>query len=300
MDGLSGITWRGGDLYDAVSDADGYVYRLQIQINEENGKIKSCKKISSFHVDDATDLEGCAWDPLRENLWIVDEWDQRIFACNEQGNVTKGIEILPLFTGDNIRYLMGFESLSIRSDGMEMWTANEEALMGDGDGSSKSEGSLVRLVRLLPTSLTNEFYISEQYAYRVDPVAGSPYQNIQRSGISDLCVLDNGSLLVLEREMSRVNLIPRFRCRIYVVDFIGADEVTKFPELRGKQIQPVKKELLYEYAGFSMYEGICLGPKLKDGSRILIMVSDGDDGGLQKVASLRLHDKNAKPEPTYP
>ena len=37
-----------------------------------------------------------------------------------------------------------------------------------------------------------------------------------------------------------------------------------------------------------MYEGICLGPKLTDGSRSVLLISDGDDGAANRILGLRL------------
>ena len=50
----------------------------------------------------------------------------------------------------------------------------------------------------------------------------------------------------------------------------------------------VKKRLLYECTGFSMYEGMCLGPALDDGSRMLVLVSDADKKSFKTVLSLRI------------
>ena len=44
----------------------------------------------------------------------------------------------------------GFESLTISGDGLTLWTANEEALTVDGDRSSYSDGTIVRLVKYVP------------------------------------------------------------------------------------------------------------------------------------------------------
>ena len=93
---------------------------------------------------------------------------------------------------------------------------------------------------------------------------------------------------MLEREFSVV-IVPRFRCRIYETDFTSATEVLARASLKdGASAVAVGKRLLYEATGFSMYEGMCLGPRLADGSRILMLVSDGDKKSLRTVLSLRL------------
>ena len=45
---------------------------------------------------------------------------------------------------------------------------------------------------------------------------------------------------------------------------------------------------MHEITGFAMYEGMTPGPVLGDGSRMVVMVSDGDMKSLCTVMSLRL------------
>jgi hypothetical protein len=100
--------------------------------------------------------------------------------------------------------------------------------------------------------------------------------------------LDDGTVLVLEREFSVV-LVPRLRCRIYETDISSAKNVIGEKNLANlKNSDRVKKKLLYETTGFSMYEGLCVGPRLADGSRMLVLVSDADKKSFRMVLSLRL------------
>ena len=81
---------------------------------------------------------------------------------------------------------------------------------------------------------------------------------------------------MLEREFSKV-LIPRLRCRLYETDFSSATDVQGLASIsNAPSLKKVEKRLLYETTGLSMYEGLCLGPKLSDGARLLVLVSDGD------------------------
>jgi hypothetical protein len=124
-------------------------------------------------------------------------------------------------------------------------------------------------------------------------VAGGPWYNskkkdVSRSGVSELCVLDDGTLLVLEREFSVV-VFPRLRCRIYEVGFSSVRNVASWRDLSAlKGADRVEKRLLYENTGFSMYEGMSLGPVLSDGSSMLVLVSDADKKSFRSVLSLRL------------
>ena len=83
--------------------------------------------------------------------------------------------------------------------------------------------------------------------------------------------------------------IPSFRCRIYQVDFAGATDVSGITSLNGAKYCPVSKTAVFDQnTGFAMYEGLCLGPRLSDGSRSMIMISDGDAGAVARLCSLKL------------
>ena len=174
-----------------------------------------------------------------------------------------------------------------------MWTCTEEALKADGDRATRKAGSDVRLTRFCRSSPKDVWRMAEQRVYRTDTIAGGSWYNkkkedVSRCGISELCVLDDGTVLVLEREFSVV-MIPRLRCRIYETDMSSAADVKGRKDLTGIGASAmVKKKLLYESTGFSMYEGMSLGPMLKDGSRMLVLVSDAQKRSFRSVLSLRL------------
>ena len=65
--------------------------------------------------------------------------------------------------------------------------------------------------------------LSGQWAYLVEKLHGTAFKGILVRGVADLCVLPDGSLLVLEREFSW-DMVPRFRGGIYQVDLTGATE----------------------------------------------------------------------------
>ena len=75
----------------------------------------------------------------------------------------------------------------------------------------------------------------------------------------------------------------------YEVDLSKATDVLSRPSVKDVSgLVRVEKRLLFETTGFAMYEGMCTGPKLADGSRLLLLVSDGDKKALRSVMALRL------------
>jgi hypothetical protein len=104
---------------------------------------------------------------------------------------------------------------------------------------------------------------------------GEPVQ----SGLSDLVVLPDGTLLTLER--SAIEGLPIFETRIYQVDFTGATDVSQgslAAGLQGQNYTPVKKKLLLSTTKIGEnLEGLCLGPELSADHRALLGVVDSGD-----------------------
>ena len=89
--------------------------------------------------------------------------------------------------------------------------------------------------------------------------------------MSGLCALADGTLLVLEREMSMKGILPSFRLRLYEVR-PGAE----------------KQLLLDRDTGLAMYEGICLVSESPEGETRLLLVSDGEGLPRETVMGVRL------------
>jgi hypothetical protein len=122
-----------------------------------------------------------------------------------------------------------------------LWTANEEALAQENSVSTASTGSLVRLQKFdhagRPAGL---------WAYLTDSSGfDNPQTTLERSGISDLLALPDGSLLVLECTLG-VSLLPSFRNRLYLIDFTGATNTSTLADLDEVAYTPVAKSLLWE------------------------------------------------------
>ena len=285
--GISGIAFIAGDRYVVAADGPrGGLHDLRLPL--EDGT--ACPGAPEFgprvECVGAADLEGVAYDPSRKEVWASDEKHQTIRAYSPEGEIVGEAPVPDHFK--TTRFLMGFESLTIRRDGREMWAANEEALPADGPQSSVTNGTLVRLLRFVREGDDPGWRVAAEYPYRADTIAGGDYKDVQRSGVAGLCSLDDGSLVVLEREMSRGWIIPRIRTRLYLLNLEGAQDVSAIPALSGFDVVPVAKELLFETRGFAMYEGLAMGPVLADGSQTLVLVSDNGSGGFNRLLLLRL------------
>jgi len=282
---ISGVTWAGGSLYYAVDDNDNKLYPLTLDINGVGELAKTNITIGTgVSVQGASDMEGCAWDPASRLLWISDETGPTIRKIDPATGEPLGSVAVPAvhrqYYGN-----FSFEALTISGDGLTMWTANEEALKVDGEKSSKTEGSLVRLTRFSRKTVSDKWESAGQWAYLTQPVGSDPWVHNNdtktRSGVAGMVALPDGRLLVLERNLWGDNgWDATFYSRIYLVDGTSesggkATDVSDMASLKDAEYEKVKKTALFnKEVGWVNYEGICLGPRLDDGSLILVLVSD--------------------------
>ena len=162
-----------------------------------------------------------------------------------------------------------------------MWTANEQALTIDGPVSTAAAGTTVRLLKL--NVVGNATSAGSQYAYNVEPIHGTSTLGSPQSGLSDLTLMPDGTLLALERSVAVAT--PIYLNRIYEINPAGATDVSVAPfsaGLLGQSLTPVSKTLLWSGSidgsfGQNM-EGLTLGPQLANGDWSLIGVVDNGDG----------------------
>lgn len=298
---LSGITYAGGTTYYVIADngTDCGLYKATINLGSDGKSVSSYSLGSKISLAMVSDIEGVAYDPASGNVWVSDESTQTITEFDpSSGAAIRRVDVPAVMKKIVGNY--GFESLTISGDGLTMWTANEEALTVDGARSSYSAGTTVRLVRFVRATVHDNWALSAMYAYTTDkwhqPYG---YGTAGRRGISDLCALPDGSLLVLERELSTdesgtglwaglgVNLYYSF----YLVtpsamasakDINGAEFDVGLKNASGWTA--ISKTHLYsnnpsgdrEY--WSNCEGICLGPRLSSGATELLTLTDAGDG----------------------
>ena len=298
---LSGIAHADGNTYWAVGDTAAKAFKLQIDLNTTDGTITAAELLDVTNTVDLTDAgadqEGIAL--VNANTAMISNESGPGIHTHDLTTGNRSDQITPathpqLAVFSNTVANFGWESMTRRADGNETWTANEEALTVDGSLSTGSAGTTVRLQKF-DSSTTP----AGQWAYNTDPITGAGGTSLDRSGVSDLLILDNGTLLVLERSFGTNLTTGGFHIRIYAVDFTGATDVSAAPfddGLIGETYTPVAKTLLWEQT-FDLFsaaniEGMTLGPTLDDGSRSLLLVSDN-----QGAASTFVYPLKIVPEP---
>lgn len=272
---ISGITWAGGNLFYAVDDDDNKIYPLTVAIDTSTGKITSAVVGEGVTAANGSDLEGCAFDPRSGKLWVSSESSSTIREYDPAtGGILRTAGAVPSsFLQAQKNGNFSLEALTISGDGLTMWTCNEEALKCDGEISSISHGTVVRLFKFTRPTLSGDWVAAGQWACEVTEHQSSQFSTQSRSGVSGMAALPDGTLLILERTLHGIST---FYNRIYSIDFTGATDITAMPALTNAAYTAVGKTCLFNYdVGWANYEGMCLGPGLDDGSCSLVLVGDG-------------------------
>ena len=275
-EGLSGISRIDGSRYFCVDDRNGLLHELEIPLGAD-GAIASCSLKRSVRLEGRVDLEGIAYDPQNGRVWVADEHDATVVAFDPETGREATRAAVPALYRRNAQPNRSLEGLSISPDGLRMYISNEDTLRGDGRPADELRGGTVRIQEFVREGTNAKWVPTHQYRYGTDRVEGSRFKGHSFSGVSALCAPGDGTLLVLERELSQKGpFFPSFRARLYEFDLV--DE------------QPVaSKRLVWEgNTRFANYEGLCLGPVLEDGTRTLVLVSDGGNGADGKVLVLAL------------
>lgn len=273
---LSGLTWTGNDHYYAVADHPNLLVPLTLKIDRASGRITQGDIGTAIPIQaPVSDFEGVTYVSSTKTFYISAETGNAVISYRLEGAAQ--LQAVPKIYSQ-ARKNLSLESITWNDTAAHFWIANEESLVPDGPVSG-STGTLVRLQQF-----DEKFRPVAQYAWRTEPAAFRFRDS--GNGVSDLCLLPDGRLLVLERGFALGGL----QMRLFLADFKGATDIGKLPSLASAEFTPVQKTLLYEEAtGFTNFEGITLGPTLDDGSRSLILIADSNGGRSHHFMALKLH-----------
>src|SRR5918993_1464679 len=165
-------------------------------------------------------------------------------------------------------------------NGRFLFTGTEAALVQDGPPATVGAGSPARIVRYN----LQQARLDRQYVYLTDPIAEPPVPATQFAvnGLVELLPLNNEFLLSMERSFSVGAPDTGNTIKLYEVALPGADDVNGFDSLAAllPGLEPVEKRLLLNLDELGIpldnVEGMTFGPKLPDGRRSLILVSDNN------------------------
>lgn len=271
----SGITWLGASRYAIANDKSptaGF-YLMTIETDSITGELLTVRE-DTFLTSGLPnrDEEGICYMPESQTVFVSGEADQEIIEYNLQGQLTgRKLNIPEVF---KTAYKNGgFEALTYQPKTHRFWTTSEFTLKADGEKPT-IERKIKNRLRL--QSFGDDLQPKEQYWYESDSTIIKKQKGRSIVGVSGLAALDDGRIVVLEREMyfPKKQIGSFALVRLYVVN----------PTLH-KPGEILSKTLLTEFRtkvnltrrSFANYEGICIGPKLADGRQLLILVCDSQN-----------------------
>ena len=271
----SGITWLGASRYAIANDKSptaGF-YLMTIETDSITGELLTVRE-DTFLTSGLPnrDEEGICYMPESQTVFVSGEADQEIIEYNLQGQLTgRKLNIPEVFKTSYKNG--GFEALTYQPKTHRFWTTSEFTLKADGEKPT-IERKIKNRLRL--QSFGDDLQPKEQYWYESDSTIIKKHKGRSIVGVSGLAALDDGRIVVLEREMyfPKKQIGSFALVRLYVVN----------PTLH-KPGEILSKTLLTEFRtkvnltrrSFANYEGICVGPKLADGRQLLILVCDSQN-----------------------
>lgn len=288
----SGIAWLGGTRYAVVSDkgsSEGF-FVFDIRTDSLTGDILS---VSNLGFRDSgrpnRDLEGIAYVDSLKALFISGEDDNQVQGFDKEGkSLNIKFDMPHCYTKSRGNY--GLESLTYSDSTSLFWTCNESTLNGDGEAATATNGVQNRL-RIQSFGLDMKPRL--QYAYLMDQPRAFQEAGQYAMGVSELCALPNGTLLVLEREF----YVPKSKLGAFVTNKIYQVFPSRSQAIDAEKPLNASSPYMAKYPvaewttrlslfsyRIANYEGMCLGPRLSDGSQLLILVSDsqGQYAGVLK------------------
>jgi hypothetical protein len=321
--GLSGLTYDAkNNLFYAISDDRSNInparfYTLAIDLDNNKiqdikiKKVTFLKNESGQNYDPGTiDAEGIAVSP-RNTVFISSEG-------SPNSNIPPFVGEFDLETGQLKQYLripqrylpgtkespqgvqenFGFEALSLNpnslspDDPFRLFTATESALIQDNNLVDDPESEARnRWMHYVVNPFGDPILVAE-HLYLLDP----PADDVLYNGLSAMMTLEKeGYFLTLERTYGLFGA----GAKIFQVINANATDTSQIASLKGdiSNIIPLKKQLVLDLNSLGIeldnLEGITFGPRLPDGSRSLLLVSDDNfnDSQINQFLLFRLIEK---------
>lgn len=335
----SGITPLGQQYYAVVSDkAPGLGYFVwHIQQDSLTGQIqrvtncgfrtlqpptsRSHSSTASNTSTISTDVEDVVFDAARGVLWVADEGMQTVTGYDTLTQQSISALAIPsYFFKDSIYENLGFEALT-HHPRVQIWCSTSESPLRC-DAVQRPEN----LPSTAPLNLRLTFWDTTYkpigfLLYQMAAAQLSQQARYYLHGVPALCLLPNGALLVMERELSvprfyvgakcniRLRLVPQTELsRIYAAANVSSDDQllrhtpltsSNLPaggvDNLGRSLSPVSAtevaswhtRLDVFHRNLANYEGCCLGRQLSDGRQTVLCVSDAQGGAGRWGVHLR-------------
>ena len=299
--GLSSLAYdETRDVYYAISDARPEIgqgahrfYTLDIDVSDgslDPGDV-TVLDVTTFVQSDGTPFPDASLDPegltltAQDTLVMTSEGfattgvPPRVLEFSLDGRLIAEVD-LPAYVdpgpGVGVQQNLGIESAAVTRNGRILFTGFENALAQDGPAATLANGSLARIQRI--DARTGD--VEREYVYETDPVAEAPVPagSFTVNGLVELLPLNSRFLITMERSFSvgAGNTVRLYRTALPgATDVLGTADLDDLSKLR-----TADKALLIDLdvLGLTLdnLEGMTLGPRLPNGDRALIIMSDNN------------------------
>jgi hypothetical protein len=301
--GISAVTRdRANDRYYLLSDdrsekSPARFYTARIDIQGEKLQKVTIEGVTTLKTADgktypkgSIDPEGMGLSP-RDTFFISSEGVTNagvspfIAEFDREGRLKQPLQIPTRFLPDGekrrgIQDNLGFEPLTLgitstlKDDPFRLFAANENALIQDSPTGKAEENRRVRLLHYGIDSVGSPVLIAE-HLYIIDEAPNTARFN----GLTELLALEReGYFLSLERTFG----LDGFGAKLFQVVNASATDTSRIAslagDLEGLQARPLQKKLLLDLGTLGIdldnLEGMTVGPRLANGDRTLLLVSD--------------------------
>ena len=321
--GLSGIDYdKKNDLYNIISDdrsalnparfytakivirnnkIDTVIFKKVTTLKQANGNVYPSSAQDPEHTPDPEGIrynsvtKHLVWTSegeriVRENKVVLE--DPSIIEIDTNGNYKDSFELpenMHMHATENGPRQNGvFEGCTFSDDYQKLYVNVEEPIYEDG--SRAGLGDSTGWIRIIKFDVKTKKPEAE-YAYKIDAVAQAPLipGTFKINGVPDILWIGKDKLLVTERSFSTG--FVKCVIKLYVADLSKATNILHKKSLKEKKtFIPATKKLLLNMNSLHLYtdniEGATPGPRLTNGHRSLVFVSDDNFAVFQKTQFL--------------
>ena len=283
----------------------GFKIRETIVFKDESGNPLNGLAPSPTNVlGNAFDPEGFVIGPNNRHFYVSDEYGPSLYEFDKKGKrvrsfvtpanlIPRDAAGMPNFASNDgnttgKRTNRGFEGLAISPDGSYVYAMLQSAMLNEGG----SNGVCNRIVKFSTWSGT----AVAQYAYQME-------DSSQGRGISALFAINDHEFLVLERNNRGIGVGAEFsppNKKVFRIDITGAADVSEvsfaptacpdgtvtkdpvpFLDLAADTLPELGNKVPEKW------EGLAIGPRLKDGSYVMVTGTDNDYSVTQNASNVQ-------------
>jgi len=299
--GLSGIDYKDGNLL-LVDDRSTRPIIYEVEFKTTGNKIDSLVFLSAINLkktDPETfkpmsmDLESVRYDASDSAyIWVSNEGninagkDGGAYQISREGKFISSLKLPDFFLAKNPnppRNNGVFEAMDFSVDGNTIWMTTELPLVKDGKKPQLWKTySPLRIVGFD----TKRLHPEVAYVYDLDRIVLWPFLPFMINGVTEILSYTDTQFLVLERAFSAGRGKKSNRVKLFLASTENATDVLATQDIsQPKKLQLMQKELVLNFKKIRKQlssrridniEGMCFGPKLANGNRSLLFISDNN------------------------